>query len=162
MAGGYQLNLRVIVLVIAISAPMAMGLETLARTFILAPAIGPEFDEIREFFSPPLTRFAWGLTGACVLAGGVGIALLRRAFAKLESESGRDETTPEGEVRDKLLLLTSIPQIPAILATLCFMLGSSIVPVLVCMAISTVFVLIMGFVGERHLHEAGISQIAGA
>lgn len=146
-----QPSLRVIVLLIALSAPLALGLETLIRKFVLMPMVGPELAEIREFYWPALTdelrraamtQAAWVLVGVTLVAGVVGVVLLRRA--------GRRELGV-GKLRDRLFLLTSIPQVPAILATLCFAFGSALLPVLIGMAISTAFVLAQGFVGERML-----------
>ncbi len=168
MAGGYQLNLRVVVLVIAVSAPLALGVETLLRTFVISPMAGPVFNEARVFFSPQTTAFAWGLTGVCVLAGIVGLAVLRRtsrgllgAGNKKGNAGGKTGEAHVAELRDKLFLLTSIPQAPAVLATLCFTLGARLAPVLVCMGISTAFVLAMGYAAARALGEAGLSELDG-
>jgi ABC-type sugar transport system permease subunit len=151
MSAGSQLSLRVVVLLIAVSVPIALAIETGFRQLVLLPMIGPELHELREFYWPALTdelrraaltRTAWVLVGVTVLAGALGVALLRRA-ARRERDLA--------ELRDRLLLLTSIPQVPAILATLCFAFGSSLLPVLISMAISTAFVLAQGLVGERLL-----------
>ncbi|MFO7564137.1 MAG: hypothetical protein R6X02_15940 [Enhygromyxa sp.] len=151
MSAPSQLSLRVVVLLIAASAPLALGIEVALRELVLVPMIGAELRELREFFWPALTdelrratltQTAWALVGATMLAGGLGVALLRRA-ARRERE--RDE------LRDQLLLLTSIPQVPAVLAILCFAFGSSLPPVLLSMSISTGFVLAQGWVGERLL-----------
>ena len=150
-----QPSLRVVVLAIAVSAPLALGLETLIRKHVLMPVIGPAFEEVRQFFSPQLTRFAWILVGVCVFAGLVGVAAIRRAVRRsAELEPTRDPAAATRKLRDQLLLLSSIPQVPAILATLCFMMGSKLTPVLVSMAVSTAFVLVQGFIGERSLQRA--------
>ena len=147
-------SLRAVVVLIAVSAPLALGLETLLRKLVFLPLVGPELREIREFYWPELTdelreamltRAAWVLVGVTVLAGIVGVVALRRAARRQRTASA---------IRDRVFLLTSIPQVPAILATLCFAFGSQLSPVLVSMAISTAFVLAQGIVGERML--AGI------
>lgn len=151
MSAPSQLSLRVVVLLIAVSAPLALGIETAFRQLVLVPMIGAELRELREFYWPALTdelrraaltQTAWVLVGATVLAGALGVALLRRAARRQQDLA---------ELRDQLLLLTSIPQVPAILATLCFVFGSSLLPVLISIAISTAFVLAQGLVGERML-----------
>jgi len=150
MSAPSQPSLRVVVLLIAVSAPLALGLETLIREQLLIPMIGAELEEVREFYWPELTdelrratltRIAWLLVGVTVAAGALGVALLRRAGRELGP----------AKIRDRLLLLTSIPQVPAILATLCFAFGSTLLPVLIGIAISTAFVLAQGLVGERML-----------
>ena len=130
-------SLRAVVVLIAVSAPLALGLETLLRKLVFLPLVGAELREIREFYWPELTdelreamltRAAWVLVGVTVLAGIVGVVALRRA--------GRRQRTASA-IRDRVFLLSSIPQVPAVLATLCFAFGSQLLPVLVSMAIST-------------------------
>jgi hypothetical protein len=151
-----QPSLRVIVLLIAVSAPLALGFETALRKLVFVPLMGAELAEIREFYWPELTdqvreamvtQWAWRLVGVTVLAGVLGVLLLRRATRR---------PLDAGAIRDRMLLLTSIPQVPAILATLCFTFGSQLLPVLVSMGISTAFVLAQGILGDRAL--AGIGQ----
>ena len=140
--------LRLVVLLIAASAPLALGLETLLRRHLLAPIVGPaELAMVRTFLSPTLTAAAWALAPVTVAAGAVGLFALRRTVVRGGSER---------VLRDRLLLLTSIPQVPAILATLTFMLGARLAPVLVVMALSTVCVLTMGFVGEAQVRRSSI------
>ncbi len=164
-----QLPLRAVVLLVAVSAPLALALETVLRNFVIVPMIGPELEEIREFYWPALTdelreaaltHAAWILVGVCALAGVLGVVLLRGA-ARRGIERARAEPNADPaelariEVRDRILLLTSIPQVPAILATLCFAFGSRLLPVLVCMVVSTGFVVAQGLVGERLLATIG-------
>jgi hypothetical protein len=146
-----QLSLRWIVLLIAASVPLALGIEAAIRNYLFLPLMGAELQELREFYWPALTdelrratltQIAWALVGATSLAGTLGVALLRRT-----AERERDLA----KIRDRLLLLTSIPQVPAILATLCFAFGSSLLPVSICIALSTAFVLAQGLIGERLL-----------
>ncbi len=144
-------DLRLIVLVIALSAPLALGVETLLRKQVLGRILGPDLDEVRGFFSPQTTRAAWVMVGATLVAGLVGVLVTRVAIRRLAREP--DPAARARMLRDRLLLLTSIPQIPAIAATLCFMAGSRLLPVLIAMAISTLFVLVQGFAGERELQK---------
>lgn len=141
------LDLRLIVVFIALSAPLALGIETLMRTQVIARILGPSLDEVRGFFSPGLTQLAWAMVAATVVAGLLGVVITRIAVRRIAAEP--DPTIRARKLRDRLLLLTSIPQIPAIVATLCFTAGARILPVLIAMAVSTVFVLIQGFTGER-------------
>lgn len=149
---GRVLDLRLVVLFIAISAPLALGIETLMRTQVIARILGPSLDEVRGFFSPELTRLAWAMVVATVVAGGLGILITQMAARRIATEP--DPKIRARKLRDRLLLLTSIPQIPAIFATLCFTAGARLFPVIVAMAVSTAFVLIQGFVGQRTLARA--------
>lgn len=161
------LSLRTIVLLVAVSAPLALGFETLLRVYLFLPLVGAELREVREFYWPELsdevreaalTNAAWVLVVVCVLAGLLGIALLRRAARRglaAARESANPSVRARANVRDRMLLLTSIPQVPAILATLCFSFGAQLLPVLCCMGVSTAFVLAQGHVGERALAGVG-------
>ncbi len=158
MSGGPSVGgLRGIVLLIAISVPIWLGLETLLRTYVLGPLYGPLIAEVRAVYFPELTpeimaerstRIAWVLLGVTVLAGIVGVALLRPVVAR-----GGQSASPESKVRDTLLLMTSIPQVPGLLSTLCLLGGAAWTPVLVCVGVSTAFVVVQGFVGERLLAD---------
>jgi hypothetical protein len=148
-------GLRGITLLIALSVPIFLGVETLLRIYVLQPLYGPLIAELRAHYAPELTpeivvarstRIAWVLLGVTVLAGIVGVALLRPVVAR-----GGQSGTTEAKVRDTLLLLTSIPQVPGLLATLCLLGGAAWTPVLVCVGVSTGFVVVQGFVGERLL-----------
>lgn len=148
-------GLRGIVLLIAVSVPIWLGLETLLRIYVLQPLYGPLLAEVRAVYFPELTpaimaarstMIAWVLLGVTVVAGIVGVALLRPVVAR-----GGQSATPEAKVRDTLILLTSIPQVPGLLATLCLLGGAAWTPVLACVGVSTVFVVVQGFVGERLL-----------
>jgi hypothetical protein len=150
-----QPGLRAIVLLIAVSVPIWLGLETLLRIYVLRPLYGPLLTELRGIYWPELTpelmadrstRLAWLLLGVTVLAGIIGVLLLRPVATR-----GGQSATPERKLRDTLLLLTSIPQVPGLLVTLCPLAGSDWTPVLICVAVSTAFVVVQGFVGERLL-----------
>ena len=153
-----QLPIRAVVLLVAVSAPIALLFETGVRKLLFVPLVGEDVAEVREFYWPALTdevreaaltRTAWVLVGVSVLAGALGVALLRRA-ARREIERNPGEQA-RSNIRDRMLLLTSIPQVPAIVATLCFSFGSQLGPVLGCMIVSSAFVLAQGVVCERVL-----------
>jgi hypothetical protein len=147
-----RLSLRVIVLLIALSAPLALAIETLFRVHVLGRIIGPALDEVRSHFSPTTTRVAWVMVGVTVVAGLLGLVATRAALRKLAREP--DTAQRMRRLIDRTLLLTSIPQVPAVFATFCFTAGAELLPVLVSMVISTGFVLVQGFGGERVLEQA--------
>jgi hypothetical protein len=152
-----QQGLRALVLLIAVSVPIWLGLETLLRVYVLRPMYGPLIAQLRELYWPELTaevladrstRFAWMLLVVTVLAGILGVVVLR-----LVTKRGGQGAAPERKLRDRLLLMTSIPQVPGLLATLCPPAGAAWTPVLLCVGVSTVFVIVQGHVGERLLAE---------
>jgi hypothetical protein len=155
--GSRPLDLRLVVLFIATSAPLALGIETLMRTQVIARILGPSLDEVRGFFSPQLTRLAWMMVAATVVAGGLGIMVTQLAVRRIASEP--DPAIRARKLRDRVLLLTSIPQIPAIFATLCFTAGARLLPVMIAMAVSTAFVLLQGFTGRRTLARAVLGSV---
>jgi hypothetical protein len=149
-------SLRTAILLIAFSAPVALAFETLFRTQILARIVGPDLNQVRDFFSPPLTSLAWALAGVTVIAGIAGVALVPIAIRRIEAAAAKagleqDREALERRALGPLYLLTSIPQVPAILATFCFTAGSLLTPVVVAMAVSTVAVLAQGHVAARAL-----------
>lgn len=158
-AASPSISLPVAVLVLAVSAPVALAFETLARTQVLARVIGPDLDHVRELLSPPLTRASWALAVATIAAGIAGVALVPMAARRVEAAAKRagrelDHAARSKEVLARLYLLTTIPQAPAILATFCFTFGSRLTPVLVAMALSTAAVLAQGVVAGRLLQRA--------
>ena len=57
------------------------------------------------------------------------------------------------KIRDTLLLMTSIPQVPGLLAALALTFDPELLPVALCVAVSTSFVIVQGFLGERMLED---------
>jgi hypothetical protein len=150
--------LWIAVLVIAVSAPFALAFETLFRTEVLGRVLGPDLGVVRDFFSPTLTEVAWWLAGLTLAAGLVGVAILPWSLRRAEiaaRASGRDmgDAARRSRAIERLFLLTSIPQVPAILATFSFTFGSRLAPVIVAMAISTIFVVAQGLVAARLLRR---------
>lgn len=126
---------RWIILFTAIAVPAALGVETLLRLFVL-PA---EFEEVRVFLAPTMTTVAWVMVGLTSLGVAAGLLLqrwlVRRAVAKAQGAGEPDTTGPAG--MGAFLLAASVPQAPAILAALSFLVGAELVPVLVAVMLST-------------------------
>src|SRR5262249_874427 len=85
------LGLRGIVLLIAVSVAMWVGIEQAVRIYLLQPMYGPLLAEMRAHYFPALTpeimaaratRIAWVLLAVTVVAGIVGVALLRSVVAR--------------------------------------------------------------------------------
>lgn len=138
-----------VVLLVAISAPLAFASESLIRRLLLPP----EFDDVREFFGPGATTFAWGCVALCVLAALCGVWVQRR-WVRERTRRAREEGTDVGKAAmDRTFLSMSIPQVPAILSTVAFMSGSELMPVVVAMAVSSTGVIAQGVQWELLLAQ---------
>jgi hypothetical protein len=130
-----------LILATLVAAPMALGLETVLRRLLFPP----EFDELRAALAGTLTPIVWGLVGLTALAGLFGITmqarLAARAVAKLRADARTEARIHKAEL-GAFMLAASIPQIPAILATLGFMWGASLTPVIVAIAVATVAIVV--------------------
>ena len=158
-------GLRVVVVLIAVSVPLFIGVEALLREYVLGPIYGPLLSDIRDLRWPELTnevlaaratRFAWVMIGVTAVAGLTGITLLRRTVRR--ASEAAEPVTP-AKLRDTLLLMTSIPQVPGLLAALALTFDPERLPVILCVALSTSFVIGQGFLGERLLERR--EEIAG-
>lgn len=161
-AGPPRISLPLAVFIIAISAPLALAFETLFRVHVLRRVLGPDLDLMRELFSPTLTDVAWGLAALTVVAGAFGTAIIPRSLRLAETRAraqSKGQPLDDGARRqramERLFLLTSIPQVPAIFATFCFTFGSRIAPVIAAMIVSTIFVAAQGLVVSRLLRRPG-------
>jgi hypothetical protein len=129
--------------IVACSTPLALAVETGLRQIIFPP----EFDDVRMWLRPTITPWVWSAVPACIVAVPLGAKLQRwlvaRALAKLAPERRTEQERIECEF-DALLLSTSAPQLPAVLATIAFMFGSALAPVIVAMIVATIGVLGLG------------------
>ena len=120
-------------------------------------------------FGPKLETPAWVCVGLTVALAAVGFGLQRRMCDRSLTEltsgtlSDKDRKRLEGfgpeksmsrVVLDKLFLTTSLPQLPALAATLFYMLGAPLTPVLVCMGISSLAVVGQALSVERQIAAA--------
>ena len=123
-----------------VAAPVALGFETALRLLIFPE----DFDLIRELLNPVLTPVAWLLVFVAAAGGALGLFLQRKLAEKRIAAFPED--APLGPrysaVMGVFLLTTAAPQLPSIAVTFCFMFGSSIVPVIVAIAVTTVGVIL--------------------
>lgn len=130
--------------IIGLSTPLALVIETGIRHLMMPP----EFDQVRAWLSPQVTPVVWAMVPTAIVATGIGFALqrwlTRRALAKPARPGMTAAAVRERAEFDALMLSTSAPQIPALLGTIAFMLGSQLTPVLVTMAVATLGVLSLG------------------
>lgn len=139
--------------VVVVSTPLALAFETLLRQLLFPP----EMDEVRAWLRPSLTPWTWLAPPASAAASVLGVKLyrilLRRGTAKLDP--GKTDPDAIDKVRlDALLLATSAPQVPALLATVAFMFGAELTPVLVAMAVATLGVASVGWFALRDYGRA--------
>lgn len=138
---------------VAISTPLALALETGLRQIMFPP----EFDEVRMWLRPSITPWVWIAPVLCALAVPVGLRIQRwlvtRDLARLPTEERTEARRVSAEF-DALLLSTSAPQLPAVISTFAFMVGSHLLPVLVAMAVSTAGVLFLGVTTVRRIPQA--------
>jgi len=132
---------RVLAMLTVIAAPFALGFETLLRKLVFPP----EFEDVRTLFAPALTLAAWTLPVVCLVASLVGVVfqhrLVERALRKLPADRRHDPESQEKARVGAFLLAASVPQVPAIVATVLFTFGASLTPVLVTVAVSTLGVI---------------------
>ncbi len=143
----------IILILVALSTPLALVVETGLRKIMFPP----EFEEVRAFLRPSLELPVWSLLGLVVLTTMVGMrwqhSRVERRMAKRPAEE-QTQHFRDKEVFDSLVLFTSVPQIPAIMATFGFMFGAPLVPVVVNMAAATLGVLLLGIGGLRRATQS--------
>lgn len=129
--------------IIGLSTPAAMVMETALRRLLMPP----EAEALRVWLRPIVTPWVWWTLPATVVAVLLGAWLYRWLFRR---ELRRLEVRlPAAQARHKaefeaLMLATSAPQLPALAATVAFMCGAELPPVLAAIAAGTVGVLVMG------------------
>ena len=130
-------NPRWLVLATAVAAPFALGVEVAFRSVLMPPS---EIEQLRLLLGPILTKVAWVFAGLAALATIAGIVLLNWLIARAERRLplGVPEDVRQRAILGPFLLATSVPQLPAILATVTFTMGASLTPVVAAVAICTV------------------------
>lgn len=137
---------RLTIAVIALATPAALGLETAARWLFL-PA---ELARLRQELQPALTPLAWGLCALTALAVPLGVgakrALSARFLARVRAAKGGAKKEAEARF-EALFVATSIPQLPAVLATFALTCGAEALPALLAALASAAGVLIIAAIG---------------
>ncbi len=142
-----------ILILVALSTPLALVAETGLRKIMFPP----EFEEVRAFLRPALELPVWSLLGLVVLTTMVGMRWQKSRVETRMATRPREEQTQhyrDKETFDSLVLFTSVPQVPAIIATFGFMFGAPITPVVVNMAAATVGVVLVGVTGLRRAAQS--------
>jgi len=131
---------------VAASTPLAMGVEAVIRRLLLPPV----FDDVREWLRPSLTPVAWAMGLVALAATGLGCALRRRFYDRFAAR-------PEGSLEDRraraqfesLMIAASVPQIPALLATILAMLGADLTASWAAVGVATCGVLVVWILPMR-------------
>jgi hypothetical protein len=129
--------------IIGLSTPAALMVETALR-HVLMP---PEAEALRAWLRPIVTPWVWWTLPATAVAVVLGAWLyrwlLRRELRRLEVRLPAVQARHKAEF-EALMLATSAPQLPALAATLAFMCGAELQPVLAAIVAGTLGVLVMG------------------
>jgi hypothetical protein len=139
---------------VAISTPLALVVESSLRRLVMPP----DFDAVRAWLSPALTPWAWAMVPATLVGTALGWWLLG-VLTRRELRARRPGVTEE-QARDKaefeaLMLASSAPQVPAVAATMLYMLGAGLEPVIASMGVATLGVVSLGaWVGRGVVCEA--------
>ena len=143
---------------VALSTPLALLVETGLRALILPP----EFEEVRGWLGPAVTPWAWALVPTVLAATALGVVVLRRLIARAQARPVPEGVPPEQALArgqfDALMLSSSVPQVPALAATILFMLGAELIPVLLAIVLATAGVVSLGFVFGRNTDAASASD----
>ncbi|MEM9188817.1 MAG: hypothetical protein AAGF12_06560 [Myxococcota bacterium] len=130
---------RLLVVLTLVAAPGALAVESLLR-WLLFPE---DFEILRTYLEPFVTPIAWLMAALTAILGLVGLRLQRTMSAKKIARLPEERRT-EAQLRRTrtgvFLLTASVPQIPAVIATVLFMIGSSLWPVIVALVVVTVAV----------------------
>lgn len=128
---------------VALSTPLAVVVETGVRRLMMPP----DFDAVRAWLSPALTPWAWATVPAAVAATGLSWwlyrVLTRRELRRRRPGLSEAEARAKAEL-EAVLLASSAPQVPAVVATMLFMMGAEGLPVAVAMGVAMLGVLSLG------------------
>jgi hypothetical protein len=132
---------RVLVAAIAVSSPLSLGVETALRTLLFTD----DMRDLRAMVGPSLTPVAWAMVGLTAVAAVVGVAVQGAAFR--HALRSRDASDPDARERARvqaLYVASSVPQLPALVATFLFTGGAALTPVTIALLIAALGVLALG------------------
>jgi len=133
-----------VLVLIALSTPLALGLETVVRRLLMPP----DFEQVRAWLAPVLTPWAWATVPLTALAIGLGWwlfgVLVRRELRGAPPDTEPNKARAKAEL-ESIILASSAPQVPAVIATLLFMMGAPLLPVAIAMGVATLGVLSLGW-----------------
>jgi hypothetical protein len=137
-----------LVAMIAAAGPTALGLDLLARRFVMAEQ--PE--DLRQFMAEHVTRFAWFVVPGPLLGGILGFMLYPRMYrSALTKSRASGSKLPDLEHKadlTALLLCTTMAQVPALFGDLSVMLGANLTPALCSTSLSMTAVTLIGLLAR--------------
>ena len=145
--GGPALPRWLVLGLIAVSMPMGLGIEQVLQRVVRSPDI----DAARAAMGPTLAPVAWALVALTAVTVALGVGLRRWLVARGMARLGARRDDPAARDRvalEALYLATSVPQVPALLATVASLAGAPFVPVVVAAVVSTVGVVALGLDGR--------------
>jgi hypothetical protein len=126
-------------------------MSLLAETAIRKVLFPPELEALRGVLRPTLTPVAWGLLGVTCLAALAVVpahrAIHRRMQQRVAERHPGDLAARQEAMQGALYLGASIVQLPTLVATVAFMMGAALVPVLVALLVAALGVLAIGLWG---------------
>lgn len=140
--GSKRSHLIGLLLLIAASTPLAFALENVLRQWLLPP----QFEEVRVWLCATLTPWAWatvGLTAAAVALGWWMVGALYRKAKRRPSKTDDPTTIRARASLEAVILASSTTQLPALAATMLYMMGAPLLPTAVSIGVATVGVLSM-------------------
>ena len=128
-----------ILVLVAVSIPLALAIETLARRLFFPP----EFEELRTWLRPVLTPWVWACAPLALLAGIFALTLQPRIHARALARVRPGVPDPLARAdTEALMVCSSIAQLPALAAMFGFMFGAALAPTLAAIAAGTAGVLL--------------------
>lgn len=143
-----KVSRRVLLPLIALSSPLSLAVETAIRTLLFTE----DMRTLRAMARDALTPVAWGFVPLTVAASLVGVAVHRVALRKALAAAALKVGKPDAEENARLTALyvaTSVPQLPALVATFLFTAGAAFVPVMTTLLVAAAGVMLQGITTPR-------------
>lgn len=139
---------RVLLPLIALSSPLSLAVETAIRTALFTA----EMRELRLMVRDTLTPIAWWFVPVTAAASVLGVlvhrVVLRRALASAARRVGDPDAEENARVT-ALYVASSVPQLPALVATFLFTAGARVEPVMVTLLVAAAGVMLQGWTAPR-------------
>jgi hypothetical protein len=135
---------RVLLPLIALSSPLSLAVETALRTLLFTD----NMRELRLLARETLTPIAWALVPVTAAAAVLGVFVHRAALRKTLADAALRAGKPDAEENARLTALyvaTSVPQIPALAATLLLTAGARVEPVMLTLLVAALGVMLQGW-----------------
>nr|MBK7070200.1 hypothetical protein [Deltaproteobacteria bacterium] len=145
---------RVLLPLIALSSPLSLAVETAIRTALFTD----EMRELRLMARDTLTPIAWWFVPVTAAASVLGVFVHRAVLRRALERAARREGDPDAEENARVTALyvaSSVPQLPALVATFLFTAGARVEPVMVTLLVAAAGVMLQGWTTPREGEGAG-------